>query len=59
MGGAPNRNEPTLMVFKVDGFTQEKVEIVAFYWGNGEGLIAPFALQIYGDRQTRDPKERF
>jgi hypothetical protein len=45
-GQAPNRNAPVIMVFRVDDFPTEKAEIVAAYWGNGEGSIAPFTRRL-------------
>ena len=45
-GAAPNRNAPAIGVVKVDDFPTERARIVALYWGNGNGSIAPFTRQL-------------
>jgi len=45
-GEAPNRNAPAIFVVKVDNFPTDKAELVAAYWGNGGGSIAPFTIRL-------------
>lgn len=46
VGAPPNRNAPCLMVFDVTDFPKKKANMVAFWWGNGNGSITPFTTQI-------------
>jgi hypothetical protein len=42
VGGPPDRNSPTIMVFDVTSFPYEKARLAAFWWGDGGGSYTPF-----------------
>lgn len=42
VGGAPRRNAPVLMIWDATEFPRQAANLVAFWWGNGGGKIAPF-----------------
>jgi hypothetical protein len=46
VGGAPRRNAPTLMVWDATQFPSQPANLVAFWWGNGGGKIAPFVDKL-------------
>jgi len=40
--GAPRRNSPVLTIWDVEEFPKRPARLVLFWWGNGDGKIAPF-----------------
>jgi hypothetical protein len=45
-GTAPRRNAPCIMVWDATEFPRQAANLVAFWWGNGGGRIAPFVHML-------------
>ena len=45
-GTAPRRNAPVLMVWDASQFPRQPANLVAFWWGSGNGRIAPFVHML-------------
>ena len=53
---APKRNSPVIMVFGIPlDFPRQPAELVAFWWGNGDGAISPFVNQLLYFKRTYKP----
>lgn len=46
-GAAPHRNSPVLMVWDVTDFPSAPANLVAFWWGNGNGKIGPWIRKLF------------
>lgn len=46
IGAAPRRNAPVLMIWDATDFPRLPAQMVAFWWGNGGGKIAPFVDKL-------------
>lgn len=57
-GAAPARNAPTIGVFDVTEGVKLAI-MVAFWWGNGGGQIAPFYNQLFKFMREYEPLETF
>jgi hypothetical protein len=55
VGTAPQRNAPVLMIWDVTNFPKIPAKLVAFYWGDGGGKIAPFVERMLTFAETYTP----
>lgn len=55
IGTAPQRNAPVLMVWDVTDFPKIPAHLIAFYWGDGGGKIAPFVERMLDFVETYKP----
>ncbi len=47
VGAAPQRNAPTLMGWDVSNFPRKPAPLIAFWWGDGGGRIAPWVNKMF------------
>jgi hypothetical protein len=55
IGAAPQRNAPVLMIWDATDFPTLPARLVAFYWGDGGGKIAPFVDRMLNFAEAYKP----